>query len=275
MSKTRRCTADATVARGSKVQSLSRALALLEALSETARGLTLSELSQSTGLAPSTVHRLLNSLSTSGYAEFDEATGLWSVGLTAFIVGNAFLKKRDVSAAARPVMRQLMAATGETVNLAVLRGVRVVFIAQVESPEVMRMAVPIGSSGPIHATGVGKSLLAALPETEAVALARKAGLPGLTANTITRVAALREDLRRSRERGYAVDDEEQKPGLRCIAANVYDEHGDAVAAVSLSGPSVRVPQHRIASLGEAVMDAARGISRSLGGAAAGGARSPA
>src|SRR5699024_587892 len=128
-----------TVPKTSQVQSLSRALLLLECLADSDIGLTLTEVAASLSLAPSTTHRLLNSLRSHEFVDVDE--GLLSIGVNAFAIGNAYLKKRDVVAQSRPFMKRLVAETGETSNLAILEQDRVVYVGQVESPQTMRMVV--------------------------------------------------------------------------------------------------------------------------------------
>ncbi|NVK43086.1 MAG: helix-turn-helix domain-containing protein [Oceanospirillaceae bacterium] len=248
-----------------QVQSLTRALTLLQRLATSDIGLNLTELSGGVGLAPSTAHRLLNSMRQLDFVDYDEQSGLWSVGVTAFSVGSAYLKKRDFVAQARPYMKQLVAETGETSNLAVLEGVQHVFVGQVECTEVMRMVVQIGSRGALHAAGVGKALLSALDDDAVMAIIQRTGLEAMTPNTITSPSAFLEELGRIRDQGYSVDNEEQTSGLRCVAANIYDENAEAIAAVSISGPSVRVKSDRIPVYSAAVIRAADGITRAIGG----------
>ena len=186
-------------------------------------------------------------------------------GTEAFSVGNAYLRKRNLVALAHPWMQDLVRQTGETSNLAVLQPDCIVFVAQAESKEVMRMAVPLGSRGPLHATGVGKAMLSALPEAHALERVRAAGMPSLTHNTLTSADALAEEMRKIRRDGFAVDDEEQKPGLRCLAANIYGPDGQAAAAVSISGPVVRVSHAKIPDFSAHVKAAARQITEAYGG----------
>lgn len=250
---------------GGQVQSLARALLLLQRLSEADIGLNLSEIAGSVGLPVSTVHRLLNSMRQENFVDYDEQQSLWSIGVNAFIVGNGYLKKRDFVAQSRIFMKQLVAKTNETCNMAILEGDSHVFVAQVECTEVMRMVVQLGSRGAVHASGVGKMLLSALPETEAMDIIRRTGLPAYTANTIISPSAFAKELSLIRQRGYAIDDEEQTVGLRCIAANIYDEYGEAVAAISISGPAVRITDERIPELSAAVMDVVNQITHAIGG----------
>ncbi len=248
-----------------QVQSLSRAFGLLQAVAASSTGLPLGELAARAELAPSTAHRLLNSMRALGFVDLDESSGLWSVGLEAFTVGNAYLNRRDFIAEARPVLKALVQDTGETANLAVLHTGRHVFVAQVECQQVMRMVAQLGKPGPVHASGVGKALLSAQSDEDVGAVIERYGLPRLTENTLTAAEQFRAELKRVRTNGFAVDDEEQLLGMRCVAANVYDEHGAAVAAVSISGPSVRLESARIDDLSHIVRDAAGNITRKIGG----------
>ncbi len=248
-----------------QVQSLTRALNLLQRISSSDIGLNLTELAGDLELAPSTAHRLLNSMRQLNFVDFDEQSGLWSVGVTAFSVGSAYLKKRDFVAQARSYMKLLVAETGETSNLAILDGYNHVFVGQVECNEVMRMVVQIGSRGTLHAAGVGKALLSGLSDAEVTNIINHTGLAALTQKTITTPTAFMEELRKIRVQGYAVDDEEQVSGLRCIAANIFDENAEVIAAVSISGPSVRVRTDRLAIYSAAVMRAADAITLAIGG----------
>jgi IclR family acetate operon transcriptional repressor len=199
------------------------------------------------------------------YVEYDAVLGLWSVGVKAFSVGNAYLRKRDFISQARPYMRELVAETGETSNIAVLKGDKHVFVGQIECSEVMRMVVQIGSEGHLHAAGVGKALMSALPEGEVRGIAKRTGLSKLSDKTITTVPSLLKELEKIRQAGYSFDDEEQAAGLRCIASNIYNEYGEAIAAVSISGPAVRLSNDRISDLADTVKNKAKAITHVIGG----------
>jgi IclR family acetate operon transcriptional repressor len=235
------------------------------AASKADSGMSLAELSAESGLANSTTHRLLASMKQLDYVEYDAVLGLWSVGVKAFSVGNAYLRKRDFISQARPYMRELVAETGETSNIAVLKGDKHVFVGQIECSEVMRMVVQIGSEGYLHAAGVGKALLSALPEDEVRNIAKRTGLTKLSEKTITNVTSLLKELEKIRQTGYSFDDEEQANGLRCIASNIYNEYGEAIAAVSISGPAVRLSDDRITKLAETVKNKADAITHVIGG----------
>lgn len=246
-------------------QSLTRGLNLLEALSEAGHGLTLSEVSQIAGLAPSTTHRLLHTLEQLRFVQQDEELGRWRVGVQAFIVGNGFIRARDYVTEARPYLHRLMEETGETANLAVQDEGSAVFLAQVESQEMMRMIVRLGSRAPLHASGVGKALLVSLSEAEVERILQRRGLSRVTANTLDTPARLKADLAESRERGYACDYEEHAIGLRCVASTLHDESGAALAAISVSGPKARITDGVMHELGAAVSRTAREITAQLGG----------
>jgi len=248
-----------------KNQSLIRALTLLERLSETPAGLNLTDLSYQLGMPAATVHRLLSTFEELDFVEQDAEQGLWFVGLKAFTVGNAFLHRRDLVSSARPHMHALVEQCGETINLGVIDDDEVVFISQVESQEVMRMIARLGSRSPIHASGVGKAMLASMPEQRVASILQRRGLARYTDHTIDNPTQLRGELEEVRKLGYALDDEEHAVGLRCVAAAIFDENGQALAAISLSGPKARIVDNRLSELGHAVQQAADEITQALGG----------
>lgn len=250
---------------GGQVQSLVRALSILNRLAEAEDGVSLTELAQQVGLSASTAHRLLTTLEQERYARFDGERRLWSVGVQAFAVGNAFVKTRNLVTMARPHMRALMEESGETVNLAVEDKGEAIYLAQVECRQMMRAFATPGARVPLHGSSVGKALLSAMPDTRVAKILHRTGLPRLTDKTLASPSALREDLVRCRERGYAIDDEEHAVGLRCVAAVVFNEHEEPVGAISVSGPMARISDERIALLGELVRRTADRVTEDLGG----------
>jgi len=251
--------------RSDQVQSLARALAILNRLAAAEEGTTLTEVAQQVGLSASTAHRLLTTLEGERYVHFDPERRLWSVGVQAFVAGSGFLKTRSLAAAARPHMRALMEDGGETVNLAVEDEGEAVYLAQVECRQMMRAFARPGGRVPLHCSSVGKALLSAMPDADLARVLHRHGLARVTVKTITTTPALRADLAAIRARGYAVDDEEHAVGLRCIAAVVFNEAADPVAAMSLSGPMARIPDERIPVLGELVRRKADAATAGLGG----------
>ncbi len=255
----------AQAAKGDTVQSLTRALTLLNALAASDRGLSLSQAAQTAGLAISTAHRLLSTLQQQGFVHFDADKSVWSIGVQSFIVGSAFLRVRELNAIARPVMRELMEITGETVNLAVEDRGEAIYVAQIESPMTMRAIARPGGRAAMHASGVGKALLAAMCDKLVDSILKRHGMPKLTEKTLTRPDELKRQLNEIRARGFAVDDEENAIGLRCIAAAILDETQSPVGAISLSGPAVRIRRDLIDEFGASVRETADKITKALGG----------
>jgi IclR family acetate operon transcriptional repressor len=248
-----------------QVQSLTRGLNILEALGKAEGGLTLTDVSQRVALPPSTTHRLLATLEKMGYVHQAGELGRWYVGLQAFTVGSGFLASRDFVAQSHPYMRRLMEQAGETANLAILDGTEAVFIDQVQCRETMRTIVRLGSRVPLHASGVGKAIFATLADEQIDAIVKVKGLPRITEHTITAPETMWASLRVIRQRGWSFDDEEHLPGTRCVAAPIYDEHAESLGAISIAGPSARLPDARIKHLGPLVAHIAEEVTRKLGG----------
>jgi IclR family acetate operon transcriptional repressor len=242
-----------------------RGLNLLERLSLSPGGLVLSEVAEQTDLAPSTTHRLLQALQSQGFVTQDNELGVWKIDVKTFRIGNSFLEARDFVGASRPFLRRLTAQTGETANLGVRDNGTAVFLAQSESPQMMRMITRLGSRAPLHASGVGKALMAWLPDDELERILDERGLDRLTANTLHSPEVLREGLLEVRRQGFACDREEHAIGLHCVAACLHDEHGIPMAAISVSGPVARIPEARLLELGTMVRDTAAEITARLGG----------
>ena len=254
-----------TLRSSGQVQSLSRALKLLNALSYHPQGQSLSELAREVGLPNSTAHRLLTTLQNERYVRFDSDRSTWMIGVQAFQVGSAFIRSRDMISIARPIMRRLMNATGETVNLGILDRCEVIYLAQVETKKMMRAIAGPGGRAYIHASGIGKALLAFSPEATVEKIFNCWDPRPLTARTITSESALRRDLETIRARGYAFDDEETAIGMRCAASVIFNEHAEPVAGVSVSGPAARINAAKLRQLGSLVMQAAADITHELGG----------
>lgn len=245
-------------------QSLKKALDLLKSLSDH-DGLTLTELADKTALPPSTTHRLLSTLADHDLVTVDEVSQKWSIGIEALRIGMAFQRRNKILLAGRPAMTDLMEATGETVNMAMLDGYEVVFVSQVECHEPIRAFFGIGQRRAIHASGIGKALLAEMPAERIEPFLRGRPLARFTPATITDPELLRNELETIRRRGWSIDDEEANPGMRCIAAAVFNEFGEARAGISLSGPSARLTPDRLPELGAQVRATADRITQLIGG----------
>jgi IclR family acetate operon transcriptional repressor len=246
------------------VQSLDRAIALLAAIAE-ADGLTLTDLAARAGLPLSTAHRMLQTLQRRGLAEFEAGTQLWCVGVETFRIGSAFLRRRKLVDRGREAMLTLAAESGETVNLAVAEEDGVVFVSQVETHEPIRAFFRPGSRAMFHCSGVGKAILAHRPADLVAATLKRSGLPRFTPTTLSTLPALLADLAAVRARGFAVDDEERNPGMRCVGAAIFNEHGEAVAGLSVSGPTVRMTPEAALRMGPLVRAAAEQVTRAVAG----------
>ena len=246
------------------VQSLDRALALLELIAQE-DGLTLTELAQRAGVPPSTAHRILTTLQTHNYVMHDEERGLWLIGVRAFEVGTSFLRNRKLAATGRTIMRALQQTSGESVNLGIEDDGAIIFISQMECHHALRAFHRPGSRGACHASGIGKALLSTFTDEEVKHILHKKGLEKFTENTLVEPDKLFAELAVTRVRGWAVDDEERTAGMRCIAAPIYNEHGEAFAGLSISGPTVRISDERVGELGPMIRRAAEEITNSIGG----------
>jgi IclR family transcriptional regulator, acetate operon repressor len=246
------------------VQSLDRALRILAIVAE-ADGLSLSEVAERSELAASTAYRMLTTLANHGMVEFAEAEQLWSIGVEAYRIGSAFLRSRRLVDRARSVMQSLMEKTGETANLGVAEDDCVVFVSQVETHQAIRAFFRPGTRSPFHASGIGKAILAHLPADRVEGIIQRTGLEAFTGKTLSHRAMLAADLAQIRARGWSVDDEERYPGMRCVAAPIFNEFGEAVGGISISGPTVRVTPDRLAAVGPEVHEAALAVTRMIGG----------
>jgi len=247
-----------------RVQVLDRAFTILDVLAENGSELGLAELSGKLGLHKSTVHRLLMVLERNRYVEKHPSSAKYRLGWKLFELGMQAVARRDLFQLAPPVVEWLMAETGETAHFGILREGEVISVVNAESQQTVRTPSTVGRRAPAHCTSLGKAILASLPRQQVLEFVRTHGFRSYTRNTITRLSLLESELRRTRERGYAVDDEEREDGLRCIGAPVLDHTGRVVAAISIAGPAFRVGQDRLPALAASVMSAAARLSASLG-----------
>ncbi len=257
--------AKASAERSGQVQSLVRALRLLQEVADAGDGITLTEVANRVGLPVSSAHRLLSTLQLEGFVRFDGERTLWFVGVKAFTVGNAFLRARDLVQVARPYMRGLMEQCDETVNLAVEDGGQIIYLAQIECRQMMRALASPGARVPMHSSAVGKVLLAYMNPALKNAMLDRMKLERFTANTITGRERFARSLAEIRAQGYGSDDEEHAIGLRCVAAPIFNEAREAIAGISLSGPAARVTDKRFGELAGLVQRTARVITREFGG----------
>ena len=247
------------------VQSVDRALLIIETLAEDDEGYRLTDLAVRTGLSPSTVHRLLTTLEKRRFVQFDRGESTWHIGVQSFAVGSTFVRRRNFVTQALPYLRKLRDQTRETANLAVVDDGAMVVLTRVESREIMRSVTKVGGRVPMVASGLGKALLATYSEQDVFAIIQRVGMPRLTSKSIVRAGELCKSLHDIRRQGYSVDDEEALIGLRCVSAVVYDDCSEPLAAISVSGKASRVPNDRLPILGKQVQEVAAELTMALGG----------
>ncbi|QGU94729.1 helix-turn-helix domain-containing protein [Clostridium bovifaecis] len=249
----------------STVQSVDRAINILEELSKEKEGLGLTELSQLVGLHKSTTHRLLLTLMERGYVDKNPNSGKYLVGVRTLNLGAAVLDRMDVKSVARPYVEKLSKETNEVVHLVILDGNEAVYIDKVESPKgSIRMYSQIGRRAPLYCTGVGKVLLTSLDNDTVRALMSGTKMIKHTKNTITNIDDLIEELDKIRKQGYGMDEVEHEEGIRCVSCPIYGMDGKIVAGISVSGPVFFITEERIPELIKQTKEAARSISSQLG-----------
>jgi len=246
------------------IQSVVKAINILELLAAKGRELSLSEIARDLEQAKSTVHGILSTLRDYGYVRQSSHTGKYTLGIRLFEIGNKVTAIADVRTVASPYLIKLGNEVGETVQLAILDQGEVLYIDKKESQQSIYIATKIGSRLAPHCSGLGKVLLSELPVQSRRQLISEKGLVRLTKNTITDPDKLEQELARVREQGYAIDNEESMNNLRCVAAPIRDHEGKIIAALSVSGPVFRLTDSRVMELAEVVVDYALQISSALG-----------
>jgi len=249
---------------GGKLRSVEKALRLLECFTVDKPQLSTTDLVEKLAIPKVSVYRFLRVLVDRGFITQNKQTKKYRLGLKMFELGSIVLREFALREAAFPLIAELSKRSGETVHLGVLDDQQVVSIEGVESDQSLRISLPVGRRVYLHSTGIGKAILAFLPDSEIQRIVEQKGLPKFTANTIVDPDQLMEDILLTRRRGYAIDDEENEPEIRCVAAPVFDSGRRALASISISGPSVRIQRARIPELASLVVEASRKISNSLG-----------
>ncbi len=246
--------------------SLRRALAVLGHVRDRApagRGLTLTRLAEDLDLSKSTVLRLITPLVEADLIRRDPETGAFRLGPATLALGQAYLSSLDLRTVAKEPLRLLAKATGETCHLVVHDPPDVVYIDKVENERTVRMGSRIGSRVPAYRTAVGKAMLAWLGE-EDLQVVFAAGMPAITEHTITEPDRFRAELERVRRRGYAIDDRENEPEVRCLGAAVFDHTGSVAGALSVSGLTSRITPARAREIAPLMVRTAGEISKALG-----------
>lgn len=246
------------------VKSVDKACYLLEIVSEYPDGIAITELANEVGMYKSTVHRLLGTLMNREYIEQDAKTGKYKLGYKLLDLGMKLLASIDLRNESIPFLKELSMQANEVVHLALLDHGEIVYVEKVESDNTIRMHSRVGKRVPVHATGLGKAILAYLPKGEVANIIDRYGLASLTPKTITDRIQFLRSLDETRKSGFAMDVEENEQGICCVAAPILDSNSRAVAACSVSGPTIRMTPERLQALTPYVIQTGQKISERLG-----------
>ncbi len=246
------------------VQSIDRALSILELISDYNEGLGITEISEKTDLHKSTVHRLLGTLIYKGFVMQDKVTNKYRISLKLYELGAKRIEDLDILKASKLYTKKLMEEVNEVVHLVIRDKNDIIYIDKVEADNTIRMASTIGRRSPLYCTSVGKAILAYLDEEEVEEIWNNSNVQKLTSNTITDFQLFKEELEKVKKQGYAEDDEENEIGVRCVGAPVFNFHGEVEGAISISGPTIRVTKDKMEKSAKAVKKYAELISKELG-----------
>ena len=247
------------------MKSIDKTFSIIEALLDYKNGIGINDLSKAVNIHPSTTHRILTDLLEHGYVSQCPETKRYKLGLKFLIISGSILESLDLRKQAAPFLVELMKETNETVHLSVIDNNEVCFIEKVESQHIIRSISRIGARGKLHRSASGKAMMAFLPGLELNSVLDKIEFGKHLPNTIMDMETLIKELNLVRVRGYSIDDEEYQEGGRCVAAPVFNNRGKVVAAISISGPSNRIPYSLIENkLSNDVIQTASAVSASLG-----------
>jgi IclR family KDG regulon transcriptional repressor len=248
------------------VRAVERALDILLCFSMERPTLSLTEIAEQVGMHKSTIHRLLATLESKRFITRDKTTGLYQLGFLFFELASVMLHDLDVQRWALPYLQQLSLQSEETVDLAILDNGHVVYLQVVESSQRVKIAAAVGEQLPAYCTATGKAFLAYLPEDKVrVILAQ--GVTKYTENTLISQEDLFKDLHETRERGFAISEQEYEKDINAVAAPIIDANGCPVAVIAIVGPSYRMSQDRMMNLGQIIQETAEAIAREVGPAA--------
>ena len=250
--------------RENMVKSVSRALDIITILSLKKGGLGVTEIANQIDINKSSVYRILSTLVQYGYVEQDEETGRYKLGYKFLEISSRLLDSIDLRGEARPFLQELETETNEAIHLVVYDQAEVVYIEKLEGNETLRMHSKVGKRAPMHCTSVGKAILANLSIETVLTIIEQKGMPVHTVHTIIDKDDLLHELQMVREKGYALDLEENENGITCIAAPIFNHTGKVMAAVSISGPTLRMTDDRLDQLKNRMIQTGLKISNRLG-----------
>lgn len=248
----------------SHVQSVERAIIIIETLAEARQEMSLTEISNKVGWPKSTVHGLVSTLREYHYVDQSSITGKYRLGIHLFELGNIVSRSWDISSIAKPHMQRVSQVLGETVQLAVEDNGEVLYIDKIDSSRTLRIVSEIGVRLPMHCSGLGKVLLAYRSRSEVHKIIAGRGMTPMTLRTITTMDALEKELQKIRKNGYAMDDQEIMDGLRCIAVPIYDGNNKVLYAISVSGQCHNMQGRHLKEVIEILTKTAKSISYEMG-----------
>ena len=250
------------------VQTIERVSLILDRVGQNPQGMSIRDLSAGLKLPKGTIHRLLSSLSYFGYIRQDPETKSYFLGLKLMELNAQLDNQLDLRKVAESILRDLAEKTKQTAHMVILDRNEVAYIEKIETQQPaggLKMASRVGSRNPVHSSAVGKVLLACSPDEAVETFLQEKGLPRRTANTFTDPALFRKHMKLVRSQGYAVDDEENEQGIRCLGAPIFDGRGRPLAAISVSGPVFQMTKKFVQEVvKKEVIAAASEISRRLG-----------
>jgi DNA-binding IclR family transcriptional regulator len=245
-----------------EVQSLMRALDILEIVGNSARAVSLKVITDKVGLPKSTVYRLLSNLESRDYVRCN-CDGTYQLGLQLLTVSLQFEQNFELKQTARPYLVSLNEATQESVHLGILQGGKVIYIDTIESPQLVRLVAKIGAANSVHCTSLGKALMISRDDEEIAKLLRLQGMEKRTEFTIRDIGSFLEEMALVRKMGFAFDERESAPDCRCVGAPIFGPKGDAIAAISVSGPASRYTPETAREVGSKLVSIAQEISDKL------------
>lgn len=246
------------------IQSVDRALQVLELFSLEKPEWGVTEISKALNIYKSNVHNILSTLAEKGFVKKDPKTDKYKLGIKFFELGSVVIKNMDLRRIAHPHIEKLSKEFNETVHLGVLDEGRVVSIEREESNKGLCSHIEIGKRTPLHCTAVGKAIMAYLSEDEINFIIREKGLEKYTENTITNKEELGKEFLKIRKQGYAVDNMEHEEGVRCVASPIRDYNGKVIASMSISGPAFRIDKSNIPNIAKKVKEYCDCISEEMG-----------
>jgi DNA-binding IclR family transcriptional regulator len=246
------------------IQSIDRALQVLELFSLEKPEWGVTEISKALNIYKSNVHNVLSTLAERGFIKKDLKTDKYKLGIKFFELGSVVIKNMDLRKIAHPYMEKLLKEFNETVHLGILVEGEILSIEQEESGQSLSPRIFIGKRAPLHCTGVGKAIMAYLSEEEIASIVKEKGLKKYTENTITNKEDLKKELEKIREQGYAVDNMEHEEGVRCVASPIRGYTGEVIGSMSISGPAFRINESNIPNIAKKVKECCDCISEEMG-----------